>query len=133
MEKKRAGRPLLLILAVMIVVIAYSMWTSTSSDSQAGSVTSEQQLAQVLQEIHQVGQVTVYFHYGELVGEEQFMLSNYFRSAGGEAGITGVLIVAEGASNPAIKQLLKDSVSSVMQLPQHRIVIVPMQKKEDKS
>lgn len=132
MEKKRANRPLLVVLAVILVVILYSMWTATSPDNQASNLTDEQKLAQVLEEIYQVGQVTVYFHYGEMVNLEQSTFSNYFRSTGGGATITGVLIVAEGASTPAIKQLLSDSVSSVMQIPHHRIIIVPMQKREDK-
>ena len=132
MEKKRAGRPLVLVFAAVILAILYSSWNAFSSDSQpSSSSNAEQQLAQVLQEIHSVGQVTVYFHYGQTEGE-QALFSDYFRVASDERTITGVLIVAEGASTAKVKQLLRDSVSSVMQLPHHRIVIVPMQIKEDK-
>ena len=43
---------------------------------------------------------------------------------------TGVLIVSEGAKSPVIKRQLQKTVSSILQLPAHRIVILPMEEGE---
>lgn len=128
MATKRAGRPLLVIIVVLVVVIMYSGFASWSQQSPA-AVTAEQKLEQILQQIQHVGQVRVYFHYGEIANEESELFSDYFRTSETATTISGVLIVAEGATSPSIKKLLMKTVSDVMQLPQHRIVIVPMEMK----
>ncbi len=94
-----------------------------STDSGAESL-----LEKTLQEIEGVGQVKVYVHYEQ---KNQAFLSDYFRSS--EGGVTGVLIVSEGAVEPSIKRELMEVVSRVMQVPAHRIMIVPMRKKGDES
>lgn len=120
---KLASRPLLLAIIVVVVMVMYSFGTQNQSDE--GTQSDEQRLAKILQQINEVGQVTVYFHYSEEQSTNLFQISQ-------ATTVSGVLIVAEGATSSIVKQQLQQSVSQVMQIPSHRIVIVPMQNKEEK-
>lgn len=122
--EKRLSRPLLIVPVIIFVIyLVITQNTSVSTDSHAESL-----LEQTLQEIEGVGQVKVYVHYEQ---QTQALLSDYFRS--NEGGVTGVLIVSEGAVEPRIQRELMEVVSRVMQIPAHRIMIVPMRKKGDES
>ncbi|AWE07935.1 hypothetical protein DCE79_11290 [Lysinibacillus sp. 2017] len=93
--------------------------------NQPSKLTDEQQLANLLSEIHSVGQVQVYFHY------EKSATNNGFLAVSQQQQLSGVIIVAEGAHNAHVKSLLKEAVGNVLQIPSHRIQIVPMQLKEE--
>lgn len=124
MEKKQANRPLLVIGSIFVgIVIVYLFLQSSAGDN--GQLTNEQQLAQLLSEIDLVGQVHVYFHY------EQSQDAQSFLSVAQKEQLTGVIIVAEGAHNAKVRILLKETVGNVLQIPAHRIQIVPMQMKEE--
>lgn len=124
MDKKQANRPLLLIGSVVVIVVIF-MFTFNSTNKGQQRLTDEQQLAQILSEIDAVGQVQVYFHY------EQETESGNFLSLSKGQKMTGVIIVAEGAHHSTVKNLLKTTVSTALQIPAHRIQIVPMQMKEE--
>lgn len=122
--EKRLSRPLLIVAVIIVVIfLVITQNSSVSTDSPAESL-----LEQSLQEIEGVGQVKVYVHYEQ---KTQALLSDYFRSS--EGGVTGVLVVSEGAVDPSIQRELMEVISRVMQIPAHRIMIVPMRKKGDES
>ncbi|MEG0437995.1 MAG: hypothetical protein RR587_02050 [Solibacillus sp.] len=124
MDKKQANRPLLLIGSVVVIVVIF-MFTLNSTNKGQQRLTDEQQLAQILSEMDAVGQVQVYFHY-----EQETESGNFLTLSKGQK-MTGVIIVAEGAHQSTVKSLLKTTVSTTLQIPAHRIQIVPMQMKEE--
>ncbi|MGE7023804.1 hypothetical protein [Solibacillus cecembensis] len=124
MDKKQANRPLLLIGSVVVIVVIF-MFTLNSTNKGQQRLTDEQQLAQILSEMDAVGQVQVYFHY-----EQETESGNFLTLSKGQK-MTGVIIVAEGAHQSTVKSLLKTTVSTTLQIPAHRIQIVPMQIKEE--
>lgn len=79
----------------------------------------------------------VYFYYDQPTTEgksEETSLSQYFswqQNAEGKEKVTGVLVVAEGADSIIVKNDLVTVLSSVLEIPSHRIVVRPMEKKED--
>ena len=96
--------------------------------NEPNEMSEQQQLAGLLSEIHSVGQVQVYFHYETIDSNQGFLAVSKQQQT-----IAGVIIVAEGAHTAKVKQLLKETVSNVLQIPKHRIQIVPMQIKEEPS
>ena len=92
-------------------------------------------LEQALMKIAGVGEVALYFHYAH--AEEANPLSDYFSLSSKQAGnksdpLQGVLVIAEGAENPRIRNDLSQILSTVLQLPEHQIVIVEMKKRGNK-
>lgn len=120
MEQKKAIRPLLVIMAIIAVFSVYQFM------DEPVPVNDEERLAKTLEQIADVGQVTVYFHSNN---SRESTLGAYFQQE--EPQIVGVLIVSEGATTPAIVRLLQESVSQILQMPKHRIVIVPMKTEEE--
>lgn len=120
-------------LIIPIAVLAFILYISSTSDSASGyeALSPEGRLEQALSEIEGVGRVKVYFHYDENPSKSNETLSNYFRSTSQTNTISGLLIVSEGAKNPEIQRQLLETVSKVMQMPAHRIMIVPMESKGD--
>lgn len=79
----------------------------------------------------------VYFYYdqpGREAKTDETSLSQYFswqQNAESKQKVTGVLVVAEGADSITVKNDLVTVLSSVLEIPSHRIVVRPMEKKED--
>ncbi|MCH7321857.1 hypothetical protein LZ480_08120 [Solibacillus sp. MA9] len=121
-DKSRAKRPLFIVF-VLIVVLSIFMVMSLSGQSEQTDI-PEQQLAKILSEMEDVGQVFVYFHY-EQQKEKQFLAVTQ------QQNITGVIIVAQGAQDVHVQRLLKQTVGNVLQIPTHRIQVVAMQPKEE--
>ncbi|WP_264988502.1 hypothetical protein [Lysinibacillus piscis] len=104
------------------------------SNERVSQVTNEEKLAQVLQAIQGVGEVKVYFYYGDLevAQDDNKLFSQYFRGTDQQkTTVTGILVVAQGASDIFMKNEIRTVISQMMQLPIHRIVIVPMENKEE--
>lgn len=118
---QKAIRPLLV---MMMCVVFYSLYQFM--DEPVLDRTEEQQLASMLEQIVGVGQVQVYFHTNR---NSETTFDSYFQQD--EPQIVGVLVVAEGATAPSVVRLLQKSVSQVLQIHAHRIVIVPMEMKEE--
>ena len=82
-------------------------------------------LEEALMKIEGIGEVTLYFHYEN--GEASNPLSDYFSLSTSSAKkgneLQGVLVIAEGAENLEIKSKLSRILSTVLQLPEHRIVV----------
>ena len=137
MENKWKKQKLIFIPIAVLVFIAYISvtWNDSSGKEQSKiSSTEEARLEQALGQIQGVGQVKVYFHYDNQPtkgNDTDNLLNGYLSSSEKEKYVTGLLVVSEGASNPAIKRQLLETISRVMQMPTHRIMIVPMENKGD--
>lgn len=132
MDKKWTASKLIFIPIVIIAFIAYISVTSNDSKLEYDTGAPEAKLEQVLSEMEGVGNVKVYFHYDGGNSTDDHLLSDYFRSNGqASKTVSGMLVVSEGASNPTIKLELQKTISGIMQMPAHRIMIVPMENKGD--
>lgn len=126
---------LMLIAASVGIFIILPMYQSSSTNNQVTPTTNEEKLEQTLKAMQGVGEVKVYFYYGEMTDEkdENKLFSQYFRGTEQSTKeVTGLLIVSEGAKDIFVKNEIRAVVSQVMQLPIHRIIIVPMENKEEK-
>jgi len=129
-EKKWTKLNILIIPIAIFAFIAYVSVTGNASSEQYDTLSPEGRLEQALSEIEGVGKVKVYFHYDETPSNAEDKLSNYFRSSNNTT-VSGLLIVSEGAKDPKVQMQLLETVSKVMQMPAHRIMIVPMESKGD--
>ena len=88
-------------------------------------------LQEALMKIEGIGEISLYFHYENR--ESTNPLSDYFSTSTASAKkgseLQGVLVVAEGAEDLKIQNKLSKILSTVLQLPEHRIVIVEMNKR----
>ena len=123
MEKKQANRPIVLIF-IAVVFILCLFFLLPQPEKGENNRSNEEQLAKLLSEIHSVGQVQVYFHYDQQK-EQQFLAVTQ------QEKLSGVIIVAQGANRADVKTMLKETVGQVLQIPAHRIQVVPMQIKEE--
>ncbi len=136
-EKNWKKQKLIFIPIAVLLFIAYISvtWNDSSEKQQTQNSSAEEaRLEQALGQIQGVGQVKVYFHYEspKPAGEDSDSLLNGYLSSGDtEKNVSGLLVVSEGASNPAIKKQLLETISRVMQMPTHRIMIVPMENRGD--
>ena len=89
-----------------------------------------QELEAILKTVEGVGQVKVYVNYEETEADNG-LLTSYFQSNTLSNTISGVLVVAEGANNEGVKLSLTTTLSRVLQVAPHRIVIMPMTTKEE--
>lgn len=134
MEKKWTKQKLIFIPIALVVFIAYISVTWNDSKTEHSTASTEEgRLEQTLSQIQGVGQVKVYFHYDNSTTptDSDNLLNGYLSSSETRQYISGLLVVSEGASDPAIQKQLLDTISRVMQMPTHRIMIVPMENKGD--
>lgn len=126
---------LILIAASVGIFIILPMYQTNSTSDNGSPLTNEEKLEQTLKAMQGVGEVKVYFYYGEMTDDQDAnkLFSQYFRGTEqGTKNVTGMLVVSEGASDIFVKNEIRAVVSQVMQLPIHRIIIVPMENKEEK-
>ena len=100
------------------------------SDRQEESTDTNNTLESILRTVDGVGDVKVYLHYDNNKGTGSF-LDAYFEPSTSVQTVTGVLVVAEGAKDDRTKRLLIETISDVLQVSSHRIVVVPMNPKEE--
>ncbi len=132
MEKKWSKQKLIFIPIAILAFIAYiSVTLNDPKDKQYDTTSEEGRLEQILSEIQGVGQVKVYFHYDTSTSKDTNADSLLFSSSDTKPTVSGLLVVSEGASDPAIQKKLLETISRVMQMPTHRIMIVPMESKGD--
>ncbi|MET4562396.1 stage III sporulation protein AG [Lysinibacillus parviboronicapiens] len=134
-KKTKSFLVLMLIAASVGLFIVLPMFQTSSTNERVTPSSNEEKLEQTLRAMQGVGEVKVYFYYGEMTNEtdENNLFSQYFRGTDkGVKDITGMLIVSEGASDIFVKNEIRAVVSQVMQLPIHRIIIVPMENKGEK-
>ena len=113
-----------IIALIVLALVGFLLFRQETSPSVNETV--EAKLATTLSKIEGVGQVYVYVHTEE--SRESPLFS--FSAVESADAYTGVLIVSEGASSPLIRRKLQETVSAILQLPAHRIVILPMEEGE---
>lgn len=126
---------LILVAASVGIFIILPMYQTNSPNDKGSPLTNEEKLEQTLKAMQGVGEVKVYFYYGDMTDDQDAnkLFSQYFRGTEqGAKNVTGMLVVSEGASDIFVKNEIRAVVSQVMQLPIHRIIIVPMENKEEK-
>ncbi|MFC4411149.1 hypothetical protein ACFOZY_12035 [Chungangia koreensis] len=139
MDKEKKKLPLPLAVALIAFVALFflnglgSKGVFGGGEEQTGKTVDDRSLKMVLSEIEGVGEVELYFYHGANTGTgraETDFLSDYFSGTSSKSEeLVGLLVVAEGADDIKTKKLLLDILTRVLQLPEHRIVIVPMKKK----
>lgn len=138
-EKQRIRLKTVTMLIAVIACIAFFLFRSEGNkqegELQAGSE-EEARLEEALEAIQGVGRVKVYFHYeGQKKSEtstESELFSQYFRQQEApQQEMSGLLVVAEGADDVFIRNELMATISRILQMPTHRIVIVPMKEEEE--
>ena len=105
---------------ILLAIVVVGLWWMLAQDEPSDSM--EQQLATVLQQVENVGQVDV-FMYRKEEGGLLFETTT-------TKGEVGVLIVAEGATSEHTKRLLIETVSAVLDIPPHQIKVLPLVKEE---
>lgn len=133
MEKqpKKSQRVLL---GIVVVTVAIMLGSQVLDVGGGKSIieearSEEQALAQTLSQIEGVGKIAIYYEDGKR--EQEDSLTQYF-SLAQSTNIEnvderkGILVVAEGGGDPAVQNLLLKTISTVLQLPEHQIVIVEM-------
>ncbi|MBD8521954.1 hypothetical protein MKY88_15185 [Lysinibacillus sp. FSL R7-0073] len=135
-RKKTTSLMVLILVAASVgIFIILPMYQTNSPNDKGSPLTNEEKLEQTLKAMQGVGEVKVYFYYGEMTDDQDAnkLFSQYFRGTEqGAKNVTGMLVVSEGASDIFVKNEIRAVVSQVMQLPIHRIIIVPMENKEEK-
>ena len=140
MEKGKTKLPLPLAVGLIAFVALFflnglgSKGVFGGGEDQAGKSVNDGSLKMVLSEIEGVGEVELYFYHGSRQTgsgrSETDFLSDYFSGTSSKSEeLIGLLVVAEGADDIKTKKQLLDILTRVLQLPEHRIVIVPMKKK----
>lgn len=136
MQKPTGKMQVILFIAitVLVFILLNPPWksegaTSGKSNEKEGN-TEAAALETALKKIDGVGEVSIYLHPPK-GAKEQSPLSDYFtKSADSNTNeATGVLVVAEGAGKTGLKSELTRILSAVLQVPEHRIVIVEMTKR----
>ncbi|AYC29545.1 hypothetical protein [Paenisporosarcina cavernae] len=119
-----------LLLTVLLLLFLWNKTTSSFSSSEETELQStEKTLEQILQKMDQVGEVRVFLNKGESSNETSNTPSFeaiFAKEEKTSLEIQSVLIVAEGAENPHIKRLLKETVANLFLLPEHRIIVTQM-------
>lgn len=130
-------RILMLILIVILVLTFLEMRNPSGKQHEIGLSNTRMEdssLAEVLTQIEGVGEVAIYFH--SIKDSTPSSLASYFAATSpadktSKQPLEGVLVIAEGASDPVIKNELTAILSTVLQLPAHRVVIVEMKHEEE--
>lgn len=106
---------------------------STSTPTSEDGASASQELKAVLQKIDGVGDVELFIYSGkqnEVDSKSSLPTFSLFNEqTSKESGIQSILVVAAGADNIQVQHKLKQYLSSIFILPEHRIVVVPMDEK----
>ena len=93
-------------------------------------------LTSILEKINGVGKVAVYFHYensSEQTAESDISFFQWTSDTKKDKEkLIGILVVAEGANDKRIQNSLIKTLSSVLQISPHRIVIEEMELEDKK-
>ncbi len=105
---------------------------NTSSQSQ-DAVTLEHSLKTALEKMAGVGEVELFFYTGmnepQQTVTEKPSFALFDQTTNEQKTIQSVLVVATGADQAKTRIMLKEYLAAVLLLPEHRIVVVPMDEK----
>jgi hypothetical protein len=123
---------------VLFISLLLSGFFNSNNDNKLESTKQTLQtpgdLSSVLEKIKGVGRVSIYFHYSGSSEEKTESDVSFFQwtsdSKRDKEELVGVLVVAEGAGDKHIQSKLLMTISSVLQISPHRIVIEEMELEE---
>ena len=115
---------------ILLAICTFIFLFLNQSDRQEESTDTNNTLQTILRTVDGVGDVRVYLHYENNKGTGNFF-DTYFEPSSSVQKVTGVLVVAEGAKDDRVKRLLIETIANVLQVSSHRIVVVPMNSKEE--
>ncbi len=135
-NRMKSGILLACLLVFMVFVLLNgSLFTGqkgTTSQTQ-DSLTQEQSLKSALEKMAGVGEVELFFYTGmketKKAVSEQPSFALFDQQTNQQTTIQSILVVAEGANRVQIRAMLTEYLSAVLLLPEHRIVVVPMDEK----
>lgn len=123
--KNRNNRLMLVILIIGIIIIILSAGFEDNSDkSQAVDSygREEERLSGILSEINGAGRVLVMISYENEYNEESG-IGRGFSDTDALAKPRGVIVVADGAQSPAVRNALKEATVAVMGVGANRVVV----------
>ncbi|MCZ8537953.1 MULTISPECIES: hypothetical protein [Paenisporosarcina] len=110
----------------------FTKQSNTSSQSQ-DAITQENSLKTALEKMAGVGEVELFFYTGtnepHQTVTEKPSFALFDQTTSDQSTIQSVLVVASGADQAKTRLMLKEYLSAVLLLPEHRIVVVPMDEK----
>ena len=132
----KSGILLASLLVFMVFVLLngslFNSQQSSASQSQ-DTLSQEQSLKKVLEKMAGVGEVELFFYSGmnaeQQTDSEKPSFPLFDQKSEEPTAIQSVLVVADGAKHAHIQSMLKEYLSAVLMLPEHRIVVVPMDEK----
>ncbi|TQR14510.1 hypothetical protein [Psychrobacillus lasiicapitis] len=138
-KQKPTFRFVVISIAVLIISLLFSemfLWNNESNEQETKlAPKTTEDLGYILEKISGVGRVEVYFHYKESTEKSTESEVSFFQwtsdSRGDKEELIGILVVAEGARDKRVQNNLIKTLSSVLQIAPHRIVIQEMEM-EDK-
>ncbi|MFJ5768648.1 hypothetical protein [Psychrobacillus sp. NPDC093180] len=138
-KQKPTFRFVVISIAVLIISLLFSemfLWNDESNEQETKlAPKTTEDLGYILEKINGVGRVEVYFHYKENTEKSTESEVSFFQwtsdSRGDKEELIGILVVAEGARDKRVQNNLIKTLSSVLQIAPHRIVIQEMEM-EDK-
>lgn len=129
-----------ILLASLLVFMVFFLFSetiftkqpNTTSQSQ-DAITQEHSLKTALEKMAGVGEVELFFYSGtnepQQTVTEKPSFALFDQTTKNQTTIQSVLVVASGADQVKTRSMLKEYLSAVLLLPQHRIVVVPMDEK----
>ncbi len=118
---------------ILLAICTFIFLFLNQSDRQEESTDTNNTLESILQAVDGVGDVKVYLHYENNNKGTGSFFDTYFEPSTSVQAVTGVLVVAEGAKEERVKRVIIETLSKVLQVSSHRIVVVPMNLEEEKN
>lgn len=129
-----------LLLASLLVFMVFFLFNETLFTKQSYTTsqsedpaTQEQSLEKALEKMAGVGEVELFFYTGtnepQQTDSEKPSFALFDPVTEEQTKIQSILVVARGADQAQIRLKLIQYLSAVLILPQHRIVVVPMDEK----
>lgn len=140
LKQKPTFRFVVICIAVLFISLLFSDLLTRDEGKvlkpeEAANQTTEN-LTSILEKINGVGKVAVYFHYEESSEKNAESDLSFFQwtseTKKDKENLIGILVVAEGANDKRIQNSLIKTLSSVLQISPHRIVIEEMELEDKK-
>ncbi|SEM44720.1 stage III sporulation protein AG [Paenisporosarcina quisquiliarum] len=135
-KQKPTFRFVVICIAVLFISLLFSDLLTrdegSNVETQVPAYQDSENLISILEKINGVGKVAVYFHYdvsSENTSESDDLSLFQWTSDSkkDKEELIGILVVAEGANDKRIQNSLIKTLSSVLQISPHRIVIEEME------
>ena len=122
--KNRNNRLMLVILIIGIVIIIFSSLSDNKPDTpgQDKYIGEEEQLSEILSEINGAGRVSVMISYEDYEDSDN-SIGRGFSNGDTHLKPRGVIVVADGASTPSVRNDLKEAAVAVTGVGANRVCV----------